>query len=456
MIKSSDDIERKVLEKVTPPEKYRRKLEKVIQDLTKSLENEIKKKRLPASIELVGSTAKDTYIKDNLDIDLFLMFPTTISKEIIAENALSLGKKLLKDTEECFAEHPYIRGYFKNNKVEIVPCYKIERASQKLSAVDRTPLHTKYIKEYLHESQKPEVRLFKQFLKGIGCYGAEAEVEGFSGYLCEILILRYKSFKKIIDHAQHWKIGEKISLTNRDFPAFDTPLTFIDPVDEDRNVASALSEVKFNLFVRACKEFLIKPDITFFFPNEIKPWTLEKIESEIKKQDKLYVGVEIEKPDIIDENLYPQIRKAVRSIWNACKRCDFTIYDIAFHIDNIDDVIVIIVKLKKEVLSKIMVHMGPPIKLKKNVKEFMSKWKDNPRVIKPSYEKNGRYYVEIKREYREIGEFLEDQVEKLSLGKHLDISKEKKYKIIDLKTLLRENLRVFWTKYLDEKYPWER
>ena len=102
----------------------------------------------------------------------------------------------MDNSEESYAEHPYIRGYYKNYKIEIVPCYKIEKASQKLSAVDRTPLHTQFIKENLKENQKKEVRLLKQFLIGIDWYGAEADVEGFSGYLCEILILTFKSSSK--------------------------------------------------------------------------------------------------------------------------------------------------------------------------------------------------------------------------------------------------------------------
>jgi tRNA nucleotidyltransferase (CCA-adding enzyme) len=452
----SDNIEKKVLELITPASEDRKRLEEIIRDLKDQVNKEIIKKKLPASIEIVGSTAKDTYLKNNLDIDLFLLFPTNFSKEDIGHNALSIGRKLLKNTEECYAEHPYIRGYFKDYKAEIVPSYKIEKATQKLSAVDRTPLHTRYVKEHLKESQKQEVRLFKQFLRGIGCYGAEAEIEGFSGYLCEILIIRYGSFKKLIQHAQHWEHGEKLALSDVVFPSFDTSLTFIDPVDKDRNVASALSKEKFYLFVKACEKYLKKPRMTFFFPNEIKPWSLEKIRIEIKKQGNLYVGVKIAKPDIIAENLFPQIRKAARSIWDACERYDFTIYDITFHVDDHENLIFIIVNTKDEPLSKTFIHKGPPAKLEKNVEEFIHRWKDDSRVTRKPYEKNGTLYVEIKREYTEIEDFLKDHVKDLSLGRHLDKTKEKKYEIVGLNDLLKSNLRVFWTNYLDKKMPWER
>jgi tRNA nucleotidyltransferase (CCA-adding enzyme) len=456
MIHVSDDIEKKVLKVVTPSQSDRKKLEEVIQDFKKQVKQEIAKRDLPVSIEIVGSTAKDTYLKNNLDIDLFIVFPTTFSKENIGHNSLSIGRKILKNTEECYAEHPYIRGYFKNNKVEIVPCYKIENASQKLSAVDRTPLHTKYVKEHLHESQKQEVRLFKQFLIGIGCYGAEAEIEGFSGYLCEIVIMKYGSFKKLIQHAQQWKFGEKLALSHGDYPSFDTPLIFIDPVDSDRNVASAISKEKFDLFVKACREYLKKSRITFFFPNEIKPWSLEKIRAEIEKQENLYVGVKIVKPDIIAENLHPQIRKAVRSIWEVCERYGFTIYDVTYHVDDPGKLVFIVVNTKNGPLSKTFVHKGPPARLEKNVKEFIQKWEDDPRVTKKPYEENDRLHVEIEREYTDIKNLLRDRIKNLSMGKHLDESIKVKYEIVELDNLLRDNLRVFWTAYLDKKMPWER
>lgn len=450
------EIEKQVLKRVTPSNNYRKELQKVIEELRKKLEREIQKRKLPASIELVGSTAKDTYLKDNLDIDFFISFPSKFSKNDIAENALSIGKKLLENTEESYAEHPYIRGYYKNYEVEVVPCYKIENASQKLSAVDRTPLHTKFVKENILESQKSEVLLLKQFLRGIGCYGAEAEIEGFSGYLCEILILKYGSFRKLLENSKEWKTGEKLALTHGEHPVFNTPLTFIDPVDTNRNVASALSKEKFQLFVKASSQYLEKPSITFFFPNKIKPWTIEKINEEIQKQKCLYIGVKTDKPDIISENLYPQVRKAARSIWDASKRNDFYIYDVKFYIDELEKKIYFIIKTKKEPLSETLKHSGPPAKLKENVDDFISKWKDNPRVIKKPYEKNGKYYVEIKRDYIEIKDFLAGQVKNLGMGKHLDRIVRKKYVILEQDDLLKDNLRVFWTEYLDKKMSWER
>jgi len=455
-MKSYVIIENKVLKSINPTQEDRKKLGCVIQDLKNQVNKEINYRKLPISIKLVGSTAKDTYVKNNLDIDLFLLYPTSFSKQEIAKNTISIGKTILKDTQESYAEHPYLKGFFKGYKVEIVPSYRIENASQKLSAVDRTPLHTKYIENHLKESQKKEVRLFKQFLKGVGCYGAEAEIEGFSGYLCEILILKFGSFKNLIKNAKSWRLGEKLTLSEEESLTFNTPLTFIDPVDSERNVASALSKKKFKLFIYACQQYLENPRLTFFFPNNVQPWSLNKIKNEIKKQNSLYVGVVFSKPEIIDENLYPQIRKAVRSIWNTCKRYSFKIHDVTFHIDEVEKKIFIIIKTKKESLSKTYIHIGPPVKLKKNIKDFINKWEKETNVVKKPYEKKGRMFVEIEREYIEIKDFLKDRVRNLSMGKHLDKIIGGDFDIIELECLLNENLKVFWTSYLDKKMSWER
>ncbi len=452
MIPGSEAIEINVLKRITPDATEKKQIERVIETLKEQVAKEIKKTKIPITIELVGSTAKDTYIRNSVDIDLFLVFPTTVSREILQEKGLTIGRAILEQQEECFAEHPYVRGVFQSYKTELVPCYKIEFASQKLSAVDRTPLHTRYVKKYLNESQKKEVRLFKQFLKGIGCYGAEAEIEGFSGYLCEIMIIKYKTFQQLVENVQYWRHGEKLALQEGTIPLFETPLTFIDPVDSERNVASALSKDKFELFITACKEYTKKPRLTFFFPNELQPWSLEKIKKVIGTN--VFVGVRLPKPEIIPENLYPQVRKAVRSIRELCEQYEFTILDATFSIEKAN--VYIVLHPKTITLSKIVLHAGPPVMLKKNAEEFRQKWFDNPRTRKKPFEKNKRLFVEIEREYINIQGLLEDQIKQLSLGKHIDLVIRKGFMIIDHKDLLIENLRLFWTMYLDKRMTWER
>jgi tRNA nucleotidyltransferase (CCA-adding enzyme) len=453
-----NNIEKKVLKEITPNNKDVSNLNIVIKNLKKIINNEIKSNKIPAKIELVGSTAKNTYLKNNLDIDIFLLFPKSYPKIKFEKQILNIGRKILKNPEESYAEHPYIRGNYEKYKVEIVPCYKIENASQKLSAVDRTPLHTKYIKKNLSNSQRKEVRIFKQFLIGIGCYGAEADVEGFSGYLCEILILKFGNFRNLIKNASHWDYGEKFSLRNDDLNKykFKTPLIFIDPVDNERNVSSALSKSQFKLFILACKNYLINPNIHFFFPNKIEPWNLKKIKSKIRNQEAKFIGIILPKPNIIKENLYPQIRKAVKSIIISSKRYGFKIYDVLYYLDEIDEKIFIIIKLDKKPISVSFIHNGPPLSHKENVDDFVRKWKNNSRIIKEPFIKENRIFVELKRDFVNIEDFLRYNILNLSLGKHLDKIDIKKINIVNIDKLIVRNLSCFWTEYLDGKMSWER
>jgi tRNA nucleotidyltransferase (CCA-adding enzyme) len=450
------EIQQQVLTKITPLKKDRIQLDNVINKVLEIVKNQIEINKIQAKIELVGSTAKDTFLKNNLDIDIFLKFPSEIKKEIMAKQTLSIGRKILTDTEECYAEHPYIRGAYNDYKVELVPCYEIIDASQKISAVDRTPLHTKYIMENITENQKQQVRIFKQFLHGIRCYGAEAEIEGFSGYLCEILILYYNTFDNLIKDAISWKKGKNLTLLKQKIPTFKESLIFIDPVDSERNVASAISPETYNRFIYASQQYIKNPSIKFFFPKQIKHWNLEKIKKTLESQQKKYLAIKIQKPNLIPENLYPQIRKACIAIKKGCTKYGFTIYDIPYHIDDTNKDIYIIIKTDNDPISDVYTHMGPPIKLKDHTKEFLGKWNDNRQTHTPPYIENDRYYVKLKRKYIQIEDYLKSNLSEFSMGKHLDLIISQDFKIIQLNDLLIKPLQIFWTTYLDGKQSWER
>jgi tRNA nucleotidyltransferase (CCA-adding enzyme) len=192
--------------------------------------------------------------------------------------------------------------------------------------------------------------------------------------------------------------------------------------------------------------------VTFFFPQKIRSWTLSKIRKELEGQR--FIGIRFPKPDIIPENLFPQVRKAVHSIQDLCEYYDFDIVDDTFHID--EKTVYLILQPKTMMVSKTVLHTGPPVSLGKNADEFLQKWKDNPRTRKKPFEKNNRWYVEIDREYTDIKKLLHDQIVQLSLGKHIDTIVRKRFFVIDSKELLTEPLRLFWTTYLDPRHSWER
>ena len=139
---------------------------------------------------IVGSVAKGTFLK-GADIDLFLKVNTDAD---LKKEGLDIAKKILPNGRELYAQHPYLRGEIEGIGIDVVPCYSVENSTKPISAVDRTPFHTEWVKKNI-SGMEDDIRLTKQFLKGCGAYGASSAVGGFSGYLVEILCIKYVDLK---------------------------------------------------------------------------------------------------------------------------------------------------------------------------------------------------------------------------------------------------------------------
>ena len=74
-----------------------------------------------------------------------------------------------------YSEHPYVEAFVDTIRINVVPCYDVERGNWK-SAADRSPFHTEFIKESFDEEKRLETRLLKKFMKTIGVYGAEIRI----------------------------------------------------------------------------------------------------------------------------------------------------------------------------------------------------------------------------------------------------------------------------------------
>ena len=192
-------IYKEILERVAPTKEERAKIEALARKLEQRVASACEKYGIKASVRLEGSIAKDTWLSEEPDIDVFMRLPANIPRQALGEISLKIARKATQGSKqiERFAEHPYLEAFVDGIRVNIVPCYDVKRGEW-LSATDRTPFHTDYVKKSLSKTLRKEVLLLKKFLKGIGVYGAEIKTGGFSGYLCELLILHYKSFNETL------------------------------------------------------------------------------------------------------------------------------------------------------------------------------------------------------------------------------------------------------------------
>lgn len=221
------------------------------------------------NVLLGGSYAKGTWLKGEADVDIFVKFPTNVERKEFEELGVALGMKAFEGlkTQLRFAEHPYVEGWVDGVRVNVVPCYDVEKGQWK-SAADRSPFHTNYVKAHLREESKLEVRLLKKFMKSVGIYGAEVATKGFSGYICEVLTLKYVSFSNSLGRAAEYRDGEVVSIENVDEyhmkRLFKSHLIVLDPVDTRRNLGTAISPENVATFILAARSFLLNPTLKFF------------------------------------------------------------------------------------------------------------------------------------------------------------------------------------------------
>ncbi len=350
-----ESVLNEVLKRVKPSREEEEALRSRADELISLLKTEFE------DVKLLGSVAKGTFLKGNSDLDVFVFFPKSVSKEEMEEYFINTCKNLFKHVELRYAEHPYVRVNYKGVNADIVPAYRV-REGEVLSAVDRSPFHTQFILNNLSRHQKDEVRLLKSFAKGIGIYGAEIKIKGFSGYLLELLVVKYGSFLTTLKEVSKWRKPVRIFIKEdhrKHLTQFTEPFVVVDPVDPKRNVASPVSLERLARFIMASRSFLKNPSLQFFFPsNKIKP--------------KLHlVGLKLDNVNVVDDVKYGQVLRIKRALRNFLKNnlfdvCNSFIYETEEHI-------YIVFMLANEELSEFEVRKGPPVYKEKNVTGFLSK-----------------------------------------------------------------------------------
>jgi tRNA nucleotidyltransferase (CCA-adding enzyme) len=436
-----------VVLRISPSSAQRRRVDMAVEDVIAKVRMNAKMVPYQLGVKLVGSTAKDTYVFPP-DLDIFILFPPDVPRSELEKHGLALGRKVLAG-EERYAEHPYIHGKFKGFEVDIVPCYAVDDPSKLKSAVDRTPFHTDYILSHLKQSQRDEVRLLKQFMKGIGTYSAEAKVQGFSGYLVELLILRYGDFESVLKSAKDWREGLVLTLADGGSRRFASPLTFYDPVDKERNVASALSLQNMTIFIRASKEYLHHPDPRFFFPKPKMDWSRAQIAREMRARGTKLIAVRLPRPVLTEDNLYPQVRRTLEGMQSTLESACFVVLDRSFSVTG--RTIDLIMELQADRLPTAMKHIGPPV-TSEHSDQFVDKWMDVALV--PPFIENGRWVTIVRRPHSTAKELLSSELQKAGLGK--EMKGLKGMRVLSHAQLLKSGPKGSITELLDKTAPWER
>jgi tRNA nucleotidyltransferase (CCA-adding enzyme) len=411
-------INKEILKKITPTQADRAKITALAEELQRKVALAYEEQGVKATVRVEGSVAKDTWLREEPEIDVFMRLPTTISRRALGEISLKIAREATEGARqvERFAEHPYLEAFIDGVRLNIVPCYDVKRGEW-LSATDRTPFHTDYVQKRLDEELRGEVRLLKRFLKGIDAYGAEIKTGGFSGYLCELLIVHYKSFLETL-HAfagytqrsaidiEGYYANEKKEL-NRLFPE---PLVIVDPVDKARNVASAVQKEKLFTFVGASRAFLKAPNAQFFYPPKINALTPAALKRKLNTRDPSLLFLTLENTNAVPDVLWGQLYKTQRALRKLAELNDFKVLRDAVW-SNETTLSVFALEFEQHVLPSVKKHFGPPLKREKECEKFIAKYASNGDVVSGPYIEDGRWVVELQRKFTDAVGLLSEKLQ---------------------------------------------
>jgi tRNA CCA-adding enzyme len=371
------------MKNIIPSKDEKKKLKKTVKGFLDSFKDEGDVKFF-----LGGSYAKDTYLPGNRDIDVFVKFnyKTYKDQDISAVLYVMLRKKF-KEVTIVHGSRDYYHILINDIIFEVVPVLDIKKASDAVNVMDVSPLHVAYVKKKL--KKKDDVRKLKALLKANHLYGAESYLQGFSGYVLEILVAHYGSFDKVIkafskvgdslvlDPAKHYssKAIALKSLNKSKLGAF----VLIDPVQPDRNVAAGVSLLKLQAFISLCKVY-DGSDSWFVLENidvsKLKGYIVLDVVGLPGKQDISLSKMRALYDRILREFTYKGF-SVVDSGWDASHYW-----------------------FKVSKLPKKFKHYGPDLKYIEHVAAFKKKYGRKAKVSKD------KVYVDLDREFWDPKEFL--------------------------------------------------
>jgi len=385
-----------IKENIKPEKETIKEINKVVKKINELL----KKEKLKATCKKGGSIAKGTFLKDDYDVDLFVIFDKKYKGKDISK---LLGKALKKlKPEKVHGSRDYYQ--IKNDLLfEIVPVLKVKNYKEIENITDMSPLHIGYVNKKANKKIKDDIRLAKLFCKAQGIYGAESYIRGFSGHILDILVIYYKGFINLLKAAKKWKDKTIIDPENHhDDVLFELnksktqgPLVIVDPVQPDRNAAAALGKKNFNIFKKKAKEFLKNPSENYFIKKKID---LKKLKERAKKDYLIVLNIKAKKgkKDIVGSKL----KKVFEYIEKSLKNNDFKVLFSDWEWNKKQKAKFYFI-IKKEKLSKEILHEGPPLDKKEHVSLFK-------KLYKKTTIKNKRLYAKVKRKYLKPEKLIND------------------------------------------------
>jgi len=372
-----ESIKNKVLSLIKPTESEHQDFEKVVLKLVRKIKKSAKKLDLKCDPVIGGSFGKGTYLKGSSDVDIFCRFDPSYEDSKLS----SFLEIILVDAKVKYKKQKGSRDYFsgvfgsREFKItfEVVPNKKVDDVIATKNSTDLSPFHVDFLKSKIKDNVNltDEIRLAKQFFKAKKLYGAESYINGFSGHVIDILIVKYGSLENLLEAARTWR--EKTYIDINEFyedyeeaqPALgedkESCLVLIDPIIKDRNAARALSDENYHTFLFVAnnvknlsfEDFVVE---TIEFADKIKESINFSKENNLKHIIyKLSFDAKNESEDIVGSKL----KKLHKKLNVYFESFDFVIFSNEFYIDIKKGVCLLIFMFEKVTLPKVKILKGP-------------------------------------------------------------------------------------------------
>jgi len=451
---------------VRPSQDTRRAVEAMSSTALKEIQSLLDGVAAGCRADVEGSVAKGTYLENQHDIDIFAFFPAGTPRKELETVTLRVGKLWAKRRKAPFkiayAEHPYVRVLLSQEgreiKVDVVGAYLVESTQRLESAVDRTRFHTEYVKSRLTPALRDQVLLTKQFMKGVGVYGSEVRIGGFSGLLCEVLTLNYGSFIELMKSASKWRIGQIVDPEglNAVPERFSSPLVVIDPTDGNRNAAAAVSGEKMATLIHAARSFLKDPREEYFFPLSRSPLPEERLRHINRERGTRLFVVRFNKPDVIDDILYPQLERMITSFRARLEEAGFALAGPkSGSLCEDEGRIYVLFEVGIHLLPRVEKRLGPRVDRVEHAQRFLEKHAE-----RHPYLEGAEWCVDAPRRFSEARSLLEHLLSKDPQGiipSHVKRAIKGGWELLeeDVFRLPSVSVRLMLTNHFIRLFPWE-
>lgn len=346
-----------------------------------------------------GSAAKGTNLKGSSDVDIFVRFKTSepnlsdMLELMLGGLATEFGFVL----ERVHGSRDYFTFVFEGLNFEVVPVKFVQHSGEVENVTDMSPLHVFWVKQHLDDKLSADVRLAKQFCKAIQVYGAESFINGISGHVLEILIVHFGGFEPLLRAASSWSGATVIDVEGAHKDVFSelnqsklvSPLVVVDPIDVQRNAAAALSQEKYNDFIKYVKKFLEKPSKVFF---EIPHFNVDVLLRQKQNNENVFV-IEVTPQQGKRDVVITKVLKVFEFLHRHLQLYDFSVRIANWFPDEHQCFMYFFID--KSELPKLIERQGPPLENFQGVERFKEVHGTDV------YEKNDRLYVKVRRDFTE-------------------------------------------------------